>query len=391
MDTICSQSHLQKPRVTATLRQQHNIRNSLRLVAHEFVRSAATVLPNTGIIIRLSNNKNVKKLTFVSILVCLSFAALSQELHSPAEILKIMENSSVMYELDMLTKSIPCPDRSDLLNSNDLYRVTTDSSIVTYHYNLKSEALPYFEQAEAFFTQRDLDSAMYYYEKVLEIDPSYYKVMTYIGQIYGTMKNFDLSKSWYKKSIESNYIDYMAHWFLADIYKMQGRIDSAVNEITIAMILNRNNPRIKIAQSDIYKLAKIKTNDWCFTPQVEISKENNRVKIKLDENWVGYGMAKALWLYEPGYKQSMGVEENHYSSLEDRECLLNLMVGLINAKTNIKNNPGLTTLKQAIENDYLNEYIFYEILLPDHPNVAYQLSNDFISRIKDYVLNIRYQ
>lgn len=333
----------------------------------------------------------MKKLTFVLILVCLSFAAFSQGLHSPAEIMKIMENSSVMYELDMLTNSIPCPDRSDLLNSNDVYRVTTDSTILTYDYNLKSEASPYFEKAETFFTQRNLDSTMYYYEKVLEIDPSYYKVMTYIGQIYGTIKNFDLSKIWYKKSIESNYIDYMAHWFLADIYKMQGEIDSAVNEVTIAMILNRNNPRIKIAQSDIYKLAKKKSDDWCFTPQVEIAKENNSVKIKFNENWIGYGMAKALWLYEPGYKQSMGVEENLYSSLEDRECLLNLMAGLINAKTNIKKYPELTTLKRAIENDYLNEYIFYEILLPDRPFVAYQLSNDFISRIKDYVLNIRYQ
>lgn len=333
----------------------------------------------------------MKKLTFVSILVSLSLAAFSQELHSPAEILKIMENSNVMFEMDMLTSPILCPDRSDILNSNEVYRVTTDSTISTYDYNMKSEAQPYFEKAETHFTNRNIDSARFYYEKVLEIDPSYYKVMTYIGQMYGTMKNFDLSKQWYKKAIESNYIDYMAHWFLADIYKMQGVIDSAVNEVTIAMILNRNNPRIKIAQSDIFKLAKIKADDWCFVPQVEITKENNNVKIKFNENWIGYGMAKALWLYEPGYKQSMGVKENVYSSLEDRECLLNLMAGLINAKINIKKYPELSTLKKAIENDYLNEYIFYEIVLPDHPIVAYQLSDNFILRIKDYVLNIRYQ
>lgn len=333
----------------------------------------------------------MKKLSSILILSLLTIVSLAQELHGPGEILKIMENSNVTYNLDVLSNPILCPDRSDNLNSNDVYRVTTDSSIMTYSYNIKPEALPFFEKAETHFTNRNLDSARIYYEKVLENDPSYFKVMTYLGQIQGTMRNLNQALEWYNKSIANNYIDYMAHWFIADIYKMQGEIDKAVNEITIASILNRNNPRIKASQLDIYKIAKIKNEDWCFVPQCEISKENNEVKIAFNEYWIGYAMAKALWKYEPGYKQSIGVKEDVYSSLEDKECLLNLMAGLLNAKKNFKKYPELTTLKSAIENDYLNEFIFYEIVLPDHPNVAYQLSKDFISRIKDYVLKIRYQ
>jgi tetratricopeptide (TPR) repeat protein len=168
--------------------------------------------------------------------------------------------------------------------------------------------------------------------------------MTYVGQMYGTMKNLDKALEWYKKTIEVNYIDYLAHWLLADIYKMQGKIDSAVNEVTIAMILNRNNPRLKEFQLEIYKLAKVNQADWCFAPQVEISKVNDQVKVAFDANWIGYAMAKALWKYEPGYKQSMGVQDSIYSSLEDKECLLVLMAGLINAKTNLKKYPELSTL-----------------------------------------------
>lgn len=249
----------------------------------------------------------MKKLSSILILSLLTIVTFSQELHNPGEILKIMEGSMVSYEIDMLPAPILCPDRSNILNYNDVYRVMTDSSMLTYKYNLKPEAQSSFERAEAHFSNRSLDSARVYYEKVLEVDSSYYIVMTYLGQIEGTMRNLDQAVEWYNKVIANNYIDYMAHWFIADIYKIQGEIDKAVNEITLASILNRNNPRIKTSQSDIYKMAKIKVEDWCFVPQCEISKENDKVKVAFDEYWIGYAMPKALWKYEPGYRQSLSL------------------------------------------------------------------------------------
>ncbi len=332
----------------------------------------------------------MKKTITTLFFVLFSAILFSQTLHSPGEILKIMEKSPVMFNVEMLSAPVPCPDRSDNLNYHDVYRVKTDSSMKTYAYSLKPEAQPYFEKAEEYFGKHNMDSACYFYEKVLEADPQYYKVMTYLGQVYDTMNDNEKAIEWYNKAIANNYIDYMAHWFLADIYRMKGDIDKAVDEITIASILNRNNPRIKASQVEIFKLAKIKGNDWCFTPQCIISKENDAVKIAFDEYWIGYAMAKAVWKYEPGYRQSMGVAENVYSSLEDKECLVNLMASLTNAKKNISKYPELKTLKKAIENDYINEYIFYEIVLPEHPNVAYQLSESFIERIKDYILKYRY-
>lgn len=331
----------------------------------------------------------MKIIAILAALCLLTTISFSQKIHDPAQILQIMEKSSVSYELDVLSSPILCPDRSDNLNYNSVYRIKTDSSIMTYSYALKPEAKPFLDKAEYHFSNRNIDSARIYYEKVLEIDPTYYKAMTYIGQMYGTKRDMDKSLEWYNKAIHANYIDYLAHWFIADIYRMKGDLKDAVDEITIAMILNRNNPRLKETRNEIYKLAKRKQDDWCFVPQYKIVSNDNSVKISFNEIWLGYAMAKALWQYEPGYKQSMGVQENVYSSLEDKECLLVLIAGLINSKTNIKKYPELTTLKKAIERDFLNEYIFYEIVLPEHPNVAYQLSEDFISRIKEYVLTVR--
>ncbi len=46
-------------------------------------------------------------------------------------------------------------------------------------------------------------------------------------------------------------------------------------------------------------------------------------------------------------------------------------------------------LKDAADKGFLQEYIFYEILLPKTPFIAFQLPEETILRIKDYILKIR--
>ena len=182
----------------------------------------------------------------------------------------------------------------------------------------------------------------------------------------------------------------MAHWFLADAYFATGDLNNAVDEITIASILNRNNHRIKDAMNRIYKKAKLNTKDWSFTPQMIIKKESDSsIKIAMNDKWIGYAMPKALWLYEPGYKASMGVPENEYSTLEDKECLVDLLVTLTNSGKNYKNDPQLSVLKKATDQGYFHEYLMYEVVLPDKPFVAFQLPKESIVKMKEYILKVR--
>lgn len=226
------------------------------------------------------------------------------------------------------------------------------------------------------------------YEKAYSTDTSNYQLMTYIGQMYGIQDKYDIAADWYQRAISKNYIDYMAHWFLADIYIDLGKINEAVEEITIANILNRNNPRIKAAMASIYKKAKLKTDDWDFTPQIQIDSTGPRqVNVMYANDWLGYAMVKSLWMYEPGYSESMGVKHGNFSLLEEKECFNSLYAVL--SKKAIRKNPEFTALQRALENRMIDEYIIYEILLPNHPAVAYQLSERFINDIKDYIITVR--
>lgn len=331
----------------------------------------------------------MKKYIFFIALFLIASHLFSQQIHSTDEILKIMSDSKLSYEVKMLDKDIECPDYSKKLNYHDSYRVETDSGLYTYSFKLNKIAEPLFNKAESFF-KSDVDSAIYYYKLSLIADTSLYFVMTYIGQAYEHKKDFTNAIEWYKMAIGKNYIDYMAHWFLADAYFEGGDMKNAVDEIIIAQILNRNNQGIKKSATEIFKQSYMSTSDWYFNPQMELRKVSEKnISVGVNEKWIGYALAKALWLYEPGYSKSMGVEEGIHSTLEDKECLVSLLIALENSKAEIENDRQLVVLKASAEKNYLDDYILYEVVLPQTPFVAFQLSKEKILEIKDYILNVR--
>lgn len=330
------------------------------------------------------------KINLFLVLLILFMSGFSQQIHSPAEILKIMSDSKLSFEIKPLDKAIPCKDYSNELNYHDSYRVSSDSILSTYKFSFNKEAKPLYEKAEGFFQSHNSDSAMVYYQLAIKADSSLSNVMTYVGQIYEHKGNREKAIEWYKKAISKNYIDYMAHWFLADNYLAVNNVKDAVDEIIIAQILNRNNERIKKSFVNIFKNAFLNTEDWCFNPQMELSRiSDSKISISINEKWTGYAMAKALWSFEPGYRESMGVTKGKYTTIEDQECLIAEIIGLENAKIEIGNDRQLVILKQTAGKKFLDAYILYEILLPQFPYTAYQLPKKTILNIKDYILEIR--
>ena len=140
--------------------------------------------------------------------------------------------------------------------------------------------------------------------------------------------------------------------------------------------------------NEIYKAKKIKYHDWCFNPQYKLEEKNaETTKIYFQSDWLGYSLVKAVWKFEPDYRKSMGMSENTISTLEEKEALIAIAYTL--TKKKMKKYPEFKALKLAIENDMLNEYIFYEIILPENPIYASYLTEEFIQSIKKYVIEVR--
>lgn len=325
-------------------------------------------------------------------LLLLSFINLSysQKIHNASEIFKLVEASKLAYNLKLSDTILTCPNYSEKLNNHDCYRIINESVISTEKYKLTEETEALIQKAEMYYQAKDLDNALLAYKSVLQHDSTVYYIMTYVGQVYENKFDRQNAILWFNKAIAKNYIDYMSHWFLADNYLAIKEIDKAVDEITIARVLNRNNTRIKKSFDRIYQKAKKDTTDWYFNPQVKIKKSaDSTIDVQVANTWMGYGLCKALWLYEPGYRESMGAKLGQYAMIEDRECLITQYAGNLSSKSELKKDPQLLVLKNAVEKYYLDEYLLFDVILPNYPHVAYQLTEKNILKISEYIKAVR--
>ena len=331
----------------------------------------------------------MKKLIVLAFTLLLTVSFMAQDFHTPAELLSIMEKSALSYEFNELKTPVSAADRYTDLNYNDSYRLYNDEGFSTMGYELSAAGQESMKLAEKAFGVNNMAGAREQYLAVLKTDSTCYKVMTYIGQTYATEGDYKNAIMWYENTIKKNYIDYMSHWFLADIYFELGENDKALNEITIAQILNRNNPRIKTSFDRIYTKKKLKTPGWMFNPQYVLEqKDEKSVTMKLDASWTGYALAKAIWKFEPGYKKSMGVNENEVVSMvEEKEALVTQLVAM--DKKDVKKSPEMSAFSDALDKKMVDEYIIYEIFLPQYPVIAYNLPEDLIKDVAKYVIEVR--
>ncbi len=301
-----------------------------------------------------------------------------------------MDESSVSYTL----KSLDAPIRTEITDrpvfTNDFYRVETDSGLIVKQYELSENAGELFQKAEDCFEKGDLVQARKYYEEVLKVEPTYYKCLVYIGDTYLQSRYFNEALKFYEQAVEANPIDYLAHWGLAHACLLLGQKDRAVREITIAKVLNRNNPRLQQMLNTIYAAKKMVYNDWYFEPQYALSEEYNEereknvVVISYSDFWLPYAMVDAVWKYEPGYADEMG--DDPYGLVQNKEAVAALLtVG----DKKMKKQVAFKVLQAALDERKFDAYQIYEYLLPQYPAFAMLLSDDNLQQLADYVLNIR--
>ena len=330
--------------------------------------------------------KNMKSILFILAMANMLYA---QQLHQAAEMIKIMEDSKLSYEIVLEEKGPGERDRSNLVLLHNMYQKKEGDRFVVKHIEPNAQAQAMMAEAEKLFQSGNIKRARDFYEKAFEADSTCLDALTYVGQTYEHEHNFNEALRWYQKAVKLNYIDYMSHWFMADIYREQGELQKALDEITIARILNRNNPRLAQSYTAIYQMNDLKTDDWYFNAQIDIDSLNPKtIRVAATKEWFGYAIAKAIWWYEPGYAEKMGSAPGEFSMLMEKEGLIGLLTTL-DANKKAAKQPAFKALRAALESEQVDEYILYEILLPDHPEVARQLSPEVIAAIKDYVIGIR--
>lgn len=248
------------------------------------------------------------------------------------------------------------------------------------------------DQAESFFAERNTEKARYLYKKILDRHPNSSQMMTYIGQTYQQDNDDESAREWFEKAIKTNRIDYMAHWFLANVCMEQNEIKRAVHHIVIAHVLNRNNPRIQLSLGLILLANDTPYDNWEFIPTytLDTNKEGNPMITVAEENpdWMTYAMCKALWAFEPGYALSvLGDSKAPPALIEEKEALIALSVREIRkADKRSTLNEDIHRLAQIIKGGYLDAFALYEVVLRKDPNMASTLPEEVFDVFQRYIL-----
>lgn len=324
----------------------------------------------------------MKKILLLSLFIILiSIKLFSQEgnnyLLSSAEILKIMNDSKVIYNISFLENidNFKFPEYKTI--SDQYFISMDDESTNLLMYELSEEGIDKFNLGEEAYKEKKYDLAISCYKQILLTDKDYFKTYTYIGDMYYMKENYDSAKYYFNLAIEKNFIDYNAHWFLADTYKKNNEIELAVEQITLAHLLNRNHKNMFNILKEYCSIDNNEWTEWDIEPISNTYLQNDSVIIETTENWIGYAFAEAVWKFEPEFTEKLfGVKYDEGSLLYEKEA-----AGIV-ANLNLE---GMEKINEIIEDGYFQEMLWYEILSKKYPTAVLLLPQEFLSRLINYV------
>lgn len=327
---------------------------------------------------------------YVFMVFCTAFSISNSQnvVNNPNVILQYIEKSPIMYVMEELKDTILPKDQSKNLVENNFYRLIDGKEIIVLEYDEAIFRDELFKKAEAEFESKNYKEALNYYKKLYDKFPDYAAAQTKQAKCIIKLNNSDDAIDLLRSAISQNYIDYEAHKLLAKLYADMDLIDVAVRYITTAHILNRNDKEINDLRVELFTKKDLRTDNWAFTPQVKYDASSKEVMIYTKEQYQFYAYADALWTYDKDYLKTKTIPESPYNLNRLQETILAHSIALQKVPWYSTIVEG-ATLKFAFEKMLINEFIYYEIILPQFPDEAQKLSEDQINKLVNYVLTIR--
>ncbi len=335
---------------------------------------------------------------FVSVVVVLLWTGMfADEIHTFKEIMDVLKQSELTYALNG-DEHVACHSAqyNQAVNLHGLFLEKQNGKVVLKRYSYSGDVAKFLNNAERFFGKYDYKQALDNYLSAWKLSPHNSQLMTYIGQAYRLQGQTDKTIEWYKKAIDENPLDYMAHWFLADLYAETGKKQKALREITAAHILHPLNPRILVSLHSIYALNGLLFPKWHFAPCYQLKKRGKHtVEVTFPPDkleWMAYASCEAAWQYEPGYKESVLQKTKQFPLfVREKECLLSAytVYRTQREKGTAEADSFFDALQRAIKKKMLHTFVLYEIVLKQNENVAYVISSDLRAKIADYLLKVK--
>lgn len=271
----------------------------------------------------------------------------------------------------------------------------------------KKDAGEALRNGEAAFSRGEMEKALEFYERAIELDPTLYEAALFAGDVYYKTANQKKAGEWFARAISINPDRETAYRYWGDSLMKQGRVTEAGDKFVEAYIAE---PYSRLARAGILNWGK-KVNVALAHPEVEIptnvtAKSENETTIMLDPSmfkkddksgssaaWLTYGLARTTWV-NGEFAKNYPDEKTYRHSLKEEAAALRAAIKVLDEKK-IKDpkkiDPSLQTIIKLDKEGFLEAFIL--LALPDEGIVrdyaAYRKTNvDNLRRyVHAYVLN----
>lgn len=318
--------------------------------------------------------------------------------HASFEFLKLMMDSKVKYSIKI--DSIPIyniinKENFEFVNMSPFLKLEYNSdSIISLVEDLpKGEIYSIYEEAETEFGKENYERAKELFIKIIKLDSNWFKGWTSLGDSYYALGDYETAEKYFLKAIELNDIGYQEHLFLSDCYYLMGKYQKSFEQIIIAFMLNRNNRTIIMAINRLAPKLFLNYDIDRLTVPIKIEKVNELECLISFNNESGgnllpFANCMACWEMEEEFMNKFNMDSINGLITKYKECFLvqaSITLDRIEHKEQVSEIEK--KILNIIQNKFINEMIYWDILATKYPTITLLLSNDTKNRICEYIKN----
>ena len=324
---------------------------------------------------------------FVLFMMSVSYLISQETVNNPMLISQFMEKSPIMYRFTEFKDTILPPDRTKNLVENKFRRIKDGDEFFTVEYDESIYSDELYKSAQKLFDEKNFSSAGENFKKLFEKYPDFPKALTLQAGCLIAEGKSDDAIDILRDAITDNFIDYEAHVLLSKLYDEMGLLDVALRHILFAHIINRNDVKIHSLKTELFKKKGLNTSAWVFVPQIKYKASKSDVEMIIKEQYQGYAMVEALWKFDTDYRKTKLEPDAPINLNRLQESFIAQSVSL-RIPWYMETDEG-KTLKSALDNKMVNEFIYYEIILPEYPYESHKLSEERLNKLANYILTAR--
>jgi tetratricopeptide (TPR) repeat protein len=267
---------------------------------------------------------------------------------------------------ELLLRAKELGSQSSIMHT--LLEMIPADGVIAYADTPAEEAM---RKAESAFARREFDAAIAAYTKALELDPTNYSAVLFIGDSHFAKNDFPKAEEWYGKAIKLDPNRETAYRYYADLLTKSGKMQKARNQAIQAVIAEPYNPITwrglnQWAKANQLQLKRVHIN----TPNNVTQKDEKNITISLNAGpvsdsssvWLSYSLAKASWRGDK-FKKEFPQEKQYRHSLAEEADALSLAAKVLaqvegkKKSTSSKQDADLVTLAQLDSAGLLEPYI----------------------------------